>query len=601
MGFLVSPGVEVNEIDLTNVIPAVSTSIGGYAGHFNWGPSGELINISSEKDLQANFGTPDAAHSVSFLVAASFLKYGNFLKVSRAVNALDRNAVAGNASAIVPASPIGNLEAFENLSTSDSPTSALNKDEYFVARCPGSFGNSLKVIVGHTGSTDPNIENNFDYLPNTQGVGNDSPQLLGTDGGNALGYSNDEIHVLVIDQGGLFTGVKGTILEKFQGLSLIPGAKTDTGATNYFVDVINAGSQYVFANSLTDLFTIGAANASPFVGAVAANTVSDGNSPEVQVSKLGTTDTLTASFTGGVSTTTATAAEVVTALGLFSDAESVDVNLLFASPLSTAALQKSTEAEVLAIVAARKDCLGCGSAPIDLHKQATDATKLTAITSNVPTTKSNYFTTTGSTVYVYNKYLDRYDWITTNGYIAGLCANTDDIAEPWFSPAGFNRGQILGAAKLSFNPKNTDRDALYKQAINPITNFPGQGIVLFGDKTFTMKPSAFDRINVRRLFMVLEKAIATAAKFQLFELNDEFTRAMFRNMTEPFLRDVKGRRGVTDFLVVCDETNNTGQVIDTNRFVADIYIKPARSINFITLNFIATRTGVEFSEIVGTN
>ena len=204
-------------------------------------------------------------------------------------------------------------------------------------------------------------------------------------------------------------------------------------------------------------------------------------------------------------------------------------------------------------------------------------------------------------MYVYNKYLDRYDWITTNGYIAGLCANTDDVAEPWFSPAGFNRGQILGAAKLAFNPKNTDRDALYKAAINPITNFPGQGIVLFGDKTFTQKPSAFDRINVRRLFMVLEKAIATAAKFQLFELNDEFTRAMFRNMTEPFLRDVKGRRGVTDFLVVCDETNNTGQVIDTNRFVADIYIKPARSINFITLNFIATRTGVEFSEIVGTN
>ena len=216
-------------------------------------------------------------------------------------------------------------------------------------------------------------------------------------------------------------------------------------------------------------------------------------------------------------------------------------------------------------------------------------------------TKSNYFATTGSTVYVFNKYLDRFEYITTNGYLAGLCANTDDVAEPWFSPAGFNRGQILGASKLSYNPQQADRDTLYKAAINPITNFPGQGIVLFGDKTFTMKPSAFDRINVRRLFMVLEKAISTAAKFQLFELNDEFTRAMFRNMTEPFLRDVKGRRGITDFLVVCDETNNTGEVIDTNRFVADIFIKPARSINFITLNFIATRTGVEFSEIVGTN
>jgi hypothetical protein len=599
MGFLVSPGVEVNEIDLTNVIPAVSTSIGGYAGHFNWGPSGELINISSEKDLQANFGTPDAAHSVSFLVAASFLKYGNFLKVSRAVNTADRNAVAGNETKVVPANPIGNLEAFENLTTADSPASALNEDEYFVARCPGAYGNSLQVIVGHTDSTNDNIKDNFDYLPNTQGAGNDSPQDEGTDGGAALGYNNDEIHVLVIDKGGLLTGIRGTILEKFQGLSLIPGAKTDTGATNYFVDVINAGSQYIFANSLDYIFDLGT-SVSPFTGAVSIIEDTDGNSPETFTKRL-TNGTLDVSFSGGVSTAAATTTEVVTALGLFTDTESVDVNLLFASPLATATNQQTIENEVLAIVAARKDCLGCGSAPIDLHTKASDSDKRTHITGNVPTTKSNYFTTTGSTVYVYNKYLDRYDWITTSGYIAGLCANTDDVAEPWFSPAGFNRGQILGAAKLGFNPKQADRDALYKLAINPITNFPGQGIVLFGDKTFTMKPSAFDRINVRRLFMVLEKAIATAAKFQLFELNDEFTRAMFRNMTEPFLRDVKGRRGVTDFLVVCDETNNTGNIIDTNRFVADIYIKPARSINFITLNFIATRTGVEFSEIVGTN
>ena len=576
MGFLVSPGVEVNEIDLTNVIPAVSTSIGGYAGHFNWGPSGELINISSEKDLQANFGTPDAAHSVSFLVAASFLKYGNFLKVSRAVPSGvggARNAVVGNGTAAVESAPIGNLETFENLST--------DANEYFVARCPGAYGNSLQVIIGHSGTTNTNIVNNFDYVPST------------TDAGLNAGITGDEIHVLVIDEGGLFTGIKGSILEKYQGLSLAKGAKLDTGATNYYKDVINAGSQYLFANTLGDLFT----NADADIG---TGSIADAGLSATPVAALLDSGAKDLSFTLGVDGTLDDA-EVVTALGLFADAESVDVNLLFADPMSTAADQKNIESTVLSTVAARKDCLGCGSAPIDLHKQSTDAAKLTHVKGNVPATTSNYFTTTGSTVYVYNKYLDRYDWITTNGYIAGLCANTDDVAEPWFSPAGFNRGQILGAAKLSFNPKNTDRDALYKAAINPITNFPGQGIVLFGDKTFTQKPSAFDRINVRRLFMVLEKAIATAAKFQLFELNDEFTRAMFRNMTEPFLRDVKGRRGVTDFLVVCDETNNTGQVIDTNRFVADIYIKPARSINFITLNFIATRTGVEFSEIVGTN
>lgn len=573
MGFLVSPGVEVNEIDLTNVIPAVSTSIGGYSGHFNWGPSGELINISSEKDLQANFGTPDSAHSVSFLVAASFLKYGNFLKVSRAVPTTARNAILGNDTSAVESAPIGNLEAFENLST--------DANEYFIARCPGAYGNSLKVVIGHNGTTNTTITNNFDYVPST------------TDAGLAADITGDEIHVIVIDEDGLFSGIKGTILEKFQGLSLASGAKLDTGATNYYKDVINAGSQYIFANALSDLFT----NADAAIGTGAITDAGLDDSPAA--AKL-TNGAFVGSLTLGADGTI-DESEVVTALGLFADAESVDVNLLFADPMSTAADQKTVEAEVLSIAAARKDILGCGSAPIDLHTNSTDAAKLTAITGNVPATTSNYFATTGSTVYVYNKYLDRYDWITTNGYLAGLCANTDDVAEPWFSPAGFNRGQILGAAKLSFNPKNTDRDTLYKAAINPITNFPGQGIVLFGDKTFTQKPSAFDRINVRRLFIVLEKAIATAAKFQLFELNDEFTRAMFRNMTEPFLRDVKGRRGVTDFLVVCDETNNTGQVIDTNRFVADIYIKPARSINFITLNFVATRTGVEFSEIVGTN
>jgi phage tail sheath protein FI len=183
--------------------------------------------------------------------------------------------------------------------------------------------------------------------------------------------------------------------------------------------------------------------------------------------------------------------------------------------------------------------------------------------------------------------------------MAGLCANTDSVADAWFSPAGYSRGQLLGVTKIAFNPKKAERDSLYQARINPICSFPGQGTILFGDKTAQAKPSAFDRINVRRLFIVLEKAISTAAKYSLFEFNDEFTRAQFRNMVEPFLREVKGRRGLTDFQVVCDETNNTGQVIDANEFVADIYIKPARSINYISLNFIATRTGVEFSEIIG--
>ena len=201
--------------------------------------------------------------------------------------------------------------------------------------------------------------------------------------------------------------------------------------------------------------------------------------------------------------------------------------------------------------------------------------------------------------YQYDKYNDVYRWIPLNGDIAGITARSDNIRDPWYSPAGYNRGVVKNLVKLAFNPSKTDRDLLYKNGVNPVVTQPGQGTVLFGDKTLLTKPSAFDRINVRRLFIVLEKSIANAANSTLFEFNDEFTRLQFLNLIEPFLRDVQGRRGITDFRVVCDETNNTPQVIDSNRFVGDIYIKPARSINFIQLNFVAVRTGVEFSEIVG--
>jgi phage tail sheath protein FI len=203
--------------------------------------------------------------------------------------------------------------------------------------------------------------------------------------------------------------------------------------------------------------------------------------------------------------------------------------------------------------------------------------------------------------YQYDKYSDIYRWVPLNPDIAGLAARTDSTNDPWWSIAGFTRGQIKNVTKLAWSPNQTDRDTLYSNGVNPVVNFPGQGVILYGDKTMLSNPSAFDRINVRRLFITLEKAIAIAAKAQLFEFNDAFTQAQFRNMVEPFLRDVKGRRGVTDFLVVCDSTNNTSDIVDTNQFVADIYIKPSRSINFITLSFIATRSSVDFSEVVGTS
>ena len=248
---------------------------------------------------------------------------------------------------------------------------------------------------------------------------------------------------------------------------------------------------------------------------------------------------------------------------------------------------------------ARKDCVAFVSPAVAVTvNNATAAADVKTWADAL--TSSSYAVIDSTALYVYDKYNDVYRWIVASGAMAGLCANTDNVADAWFSPAGFTRGQILGVTKIAFNPKpKLHAMTCIKLRVNPIVSFPGEGIVLYGDKTALQRPSAFDRINVRRLFITLEKAVSTAAKFQLFEFNDEFTRAQFRNLVEPFLRDVKGRRGITDFSVICDATNNTGAVIDGNRFVADIYIKPARSINFITLNFIATRTGVEFSEIIG--
>jgi len=369
--------------------------------------------------------------------------------------------------------------------------------------------------------------------------------------------ATDEYHIVVTDSDGALSGTAGTVLETWPFVGINDGAKKEDGSNNYYVDVINENSNYFY---VTSAITVG-----------------------------------TNSFSGGADQTSVVASDITNGIDLFADSATVDVNLVFAYNDDNGL---DTIAEYLIQVAsARKDIVvftsppiedSTGNSPLDDVKDWCDGI-----------TSTSYAVLDSTAIYTYNKFADKYLYIPACGHVAGLCANTDDVAEPWFSPAGYNRGQLLGITKLAYNPKQADRDELYKARINPIVSFPGQGTLLFGDKTAQAKPSAFDRINVRRLFIVLEKAIATAAKYQLFELNDEFTRSMFRNMTEPFLRDVKGRRGVTDFLVVCDETNNTGQVIDANRFVADIYIKPARSINFITLNFIATRTGVEFSEIVG--
>ena len=310
-------------------------------------------------------------------------------------------------------------------------------------------------------------------------------------------------------------------------------------------------------------------------------------------------------FEGGTDSTVFEDSTLEEALDQFENTEAIDINFVFAHNFEDNNKQQVIDNKLIALAdSIRKDCLAFISAPLSISNLSTDFAKLNGVKSKfsgLSNASSSYVVFDSTPVYVYNRYRDAFVWIPACGHMAGLCAKTDRLTDPWFSPAGFNRGNLLGVTKLAYNPKQADRDDLYTARINPIISSPGNGIVLFGDKTALAKPGAFDRINVRRLFITIEKAIATASKFLLFELNDEFTRAAFRNAVEPYLREVQGRRGIIDFRVICDESNNTPEVIDSNRFVGTIYIKPSKSINYITLNFVAVRTGVSFEEVIGTN
>jgi len=392
----------------------------------------------------------------------------------------------------------------------------------------------------------------------------------------------DEVHVVVVDHDGLFSGVPGTVIETYEGLSRANNAKSPDGATIYYKDVINQNSQYIWS-------VVDRTNA---VSNTALNVTTSTNTKPFSGEFVGGTD--------GRDETSCSINILTNAYDLFASAEEVDVSLILQGKA-----RGGTNGEQLGnyiidnICESRKDCVAFispdrGDVVSNIGQESDDL-----VTFRNSTRSTSYGVLDSGYKYQYDKYNDVYRYIPLNGDMAGLTVRTDETRDPWWSPAGFNRGQIKNIIKLAYNPNKANRDILYKANINPVVTFPGQGTVLFGDKTMLSKPSAFDRINVRRLFIVLEKAIATAAKFTLFEFNDDFTRAQFRNLVEPFLRDVQGRRGIYDFKVVCDETNNTGEVIDRNEFIGDIYIKPARSINFIQLNFVAVRTGVEFSEVVG--
>jgi phage tail sheath protein FI len=559
MAFLVSPGVNVSEIDATTVVPSVSTSTGAVAGAFQWGPIDVARLVGSEDELVQLFGKPDSTTALTFFTAANFLAYSNSLYVSRADAATLNTAVALNVASWASNTKVRNEDHYFN-----SFFTASNADIIMAARYAGSLGNSLKVAI--CANANATAFSTWTYAPYFDAAPGTSQFVAAKFKSNA----NDEMHIAVIDEDGLISGTANTVLERYANVSKATNARGESGESIYWRDVLYNNSRYVYA--------MGQNNATWGVAANSSHSFAGENLNGV-------------SFDKGTDATP-TDGNVQIAYQQFASADNVDISLVM-----TAGHSSTVAANTVALSDGRRDCVTFLS-PALANVQAADP--VSAITNFRSSLTSTSFAVMDSNwKYQYDKYNDTYRWIPCNGDIAGLCARTDQDRDPWFSPAGFNRGQLKNVIKLAFNPNQAQRDTLYKAGVNPVVAFPGEGTVLFGDKTLLSKPSAFDRINVRRLFIVLEKAISRAAKASLFEFNDEFTRAQFVNLVEPFLRLVQGRRGIYDFRVVCDETNNTPEVVDRNEFIGDIYVKPAKAINFIQLNFVAVRTGVAFDEIVG--
>jgi len=682
MSFQLSPGVQVQEIDLTTAIPSVGTTDAAIGGVFRWGPVEKATLVTTEDQLVSKYGRPTADNAETFFSAASFLAYSNSLFVSRAYEeGTSFNAVASTQSVSnteLEQAVVKNEEHFDTIASFPSGIE-------WIAKYPGELGNSLRVSVCDSADAFQQVIDLTDLEANTidesisftvgsntatvsvaHDAANADVSLVAANsavnalqagdvvraGNSSIGYqflevtnvtspasvpgdpdgaavfiisfedrltlasnvesssierrwkhwnlvdlapgqstyqsqqgntsAQDELHVVVTDEDGKITGTPGEVLEVFEALSRATDSKNADGASNYYGDVINSGSRFVwFANDRA-----GAASAS------AELLESSSNELPYDIS-----------FEEGADSSSEEAvapSAVMLAYDQFKSPEDFDISLVIAGKARGGDHGEQVANYIIDnVVESRKDCVALISPEReDVVNNALDIED-DVIEFRNALRSTSYAVMDCGYKYMYDKYNDIYRWIPLNGDIAGLCARTDDERDAWFSPAGFNRGQIRNIVKLAWNPKQAQRDLLYKNGINPIVNFPGQGIIMFGDKTLLSKPSDFDRINVRRLFIVLEKAIARASQSTLFEFNDEFTRSSFVNFVVPFLRDVQGRNGIADFAVICDQTNNTGEVIDRGEFVGDIYIKPARAINFIQLNFVAVRSGVEFSEIIG--
>ena len=480
-----------------------------------------------------------------------------------------------------------------------------------------SANNKVSLITSDTwtttdvienGVTDLNVTAKTDWYDSQTAFGNVPWNSISPRPGTSpyvaeRGGANDEMHIVVYDSTGAITGKPNTLLEKFTYVSKSNNAKTSSGSVNYYPTVVQDKSGYVYWGSHeNDAYDV-SANAEITSGANFGGTGNAG-SDSTTTFDLFSSNPVNRSYTfvKGAETLSATSGEILTGLTEFADTETLDIDYLLMGPgdASSKTNTQAIAAKVLSVCSGRKDCVGFLSPyygdVVGVTSSATQTQNVIDFYENMQATSFGVFD--NGWKYIYDRFADKYRYVPLNGDVAGLCASVTANGTPWFSPAGLNRGAIRGAVKLAFSPTKSERDALYQRRINPVTSLPGQGIVLFGDKTALASPSAFDRINVRRLFNVIEKTIGNAAKGVLFELNDEFTRNNFKNVVEPFLRGIQAERGITDFLVVCDTTNNTGAIIDANEFKADFYIKPARSINFITLTFIATRTGVSFEEVI---
>lgn len=578
MAFLVSPGVNTSEIDLTTAVPSVGTSTGATVGFFRWGPANTVIQVSSESDLVQKFFAPDSNTAASFLSATNFLSYGNDLRVVRVCSATTDKSNNATSNSSHNITVMNDEEYFLNNYT------GANANVAFCARYPGALGNSLRVSVCSSEATFDSwlFAPYFDSAPNTSNF------VIAKTNNSTL---KDEMHIIVVDEDGVITGTANTVLERFSNLSKCSDARGDDGSSIYYKEVLYRTSKWI--HWLGHAPGSNAANAWGQTVAAASATGTPLHSPVIA----------NYSFVNGTDGVPSQA-DFINMIDLFTNKEKIDVSLLFAgdcgissnSSISTTLIAN----KYLNVADGRKDAVAFISPPYANSVTSTaKSTDVVNFRNGSGLLDTSYGVMDSGWKYQYDKYNDVYRWIPLNADVAGLCVRTDLQRDPWFSPAGLNRGQIRNLVKLSFNPTQAERDLLYKAGVNPVVSFPGEGTVLFGDKTMQGRPSAFDRINVRRLFIVLEKAISAAARSSLFEFNDEFTRSQFVALVEPFLRDVQGRRGVYDFRVVCDETNNTPAVIDRNEFVGDIYIKPARSVNFIQLNFVAVRSGVAFDEIVG--